>query len=219
MKADDYLEKNQKAKEVKTFLEGSASPKEKKGKVSTRLKWLASDPYDKYKQQECKELIKSGFIDGAALKSFLDTFSGNVDSMFGGKDAQTEIKKNIVKDAIKELYESGEGERGAKIFNELPKQLQAEIKAAFVVQQKTIGVKIREGKSKGEGTMLGDFLTRVKNFCNLGYIPEADKSDRTKDIEKQKEIGRIIRSSDASVIPKFIRSTLGMTKKNDGRER
>ena len=136
-------------------------------------------------------------------------------------DEQAILKKEVIKEAMKKygtdsLANEKSTERFKNLLNALPKEFLVEIKDDLVEQQKAMGEKIRNNK-KGGGTMFRDTLTRMKNILKLGYIPEADKSDRTKLIDRQKAIGEAIRSSDASVIPKFIRSTLGMTKKDSGR--
>ncbi len=207
MKADEVIEKYKADRaKIKEFLEDSKKTPVKAAKL---LKYLSLDLHDKNKQRECKELIKSGLIDKVALEEFLRFLPENPGSMAGGIDSERKLRQDIVKNALDELYKAEE--------NVLHKQAQAVIKDVFVERQKEIGSQIKQGKSRGKGTMLGDLLTRIKNFRNLGYIPEEQKSERTKLIEEQKEIGRKIRSSNASVIPKFIRSTLGMIKKDGGR--
>ena len=84
----------------------------------------------------------------------------------------------------------------------------------LILEQKKLGEEIRD-KTKTKSNVIYDMVLSIKNV----FKSKDNKleSDRMRLRNKQKEIGREIRSSDASVIPKSIRSKLGMTKKDGGR--
>ncbi len=144
-----------------------------------------TDQFNEMDQIKLKDIIKSGVV------------SGKLSGLFSS-NYYREQKKEVIIDAIKEMSKDQLMEIGKfkKLLKSLPPEFIKEKKQDLVDIQSELGKEIRSKKNTGKKSgIMADSFQRMKNILKMGYIPEEQKSTRTRYIDRQKAIGEAIRSS------------------------
>jgi hypothetical protein len=194
MKSADKMTKD----EIESFIKNKTKPTKNREKVaSERLAILGNNfTLDKFDEIEAGRLIESGLVNDK-LNDFL--------SSEGHKDK----KENIVMGAIKELSLDQTMEIGKfkDLLKALPPDFVKQRKNELVGIQSNLGTEIRSKKLTGRKSgMMADTIQRMKNILKMGYVPEGQKSVRTKFIDRQKAIGEVIRSTRVERVSQAVRS-------------
>lgn len=106
------------------------------------------------------------------------------------------------------------------VLKGLPTDFVNERKNDLVGIQSNLGGQIRSKATGKKSGIMSDTIQRMRNILNMGYIPEKQKSTRTRYIDRQKAIGEVIRSSRRSSFSQAAHNVYSkLVKKSGGRSR
>ncbi|MCT4635166.1 MAG: hypothetical protein N4A31_02825 [Rickettsiales bacterium] len=163
--------------------------------------------FNQFDQRRLKEIIQSGRVNGRLSKL--------CSSVYDQKQ-----KKQAIIDAIKEMSKDQLMEIGKfkNLLKSLPPEFIKEKKQDLVNIQSELGKEIKSKKNTGKKSgIMADSFQRMKNILKMGYIPEEQKSTRTRYIDRQKAIGEAIRSSRVKRVMNAAHAIYNKATKKSGR--